>query len=217
MSRHPHAAHTKRKGYRPKPWQLGALCAVVLTAATIGKAAAAVLAEYAVLLFCIAVALIGRVAPVNPPPGWSVVGNQLQSAVQSAETANSTGNTRQELSNLSKAIGLADALMGMTASCDACGELRTDLQAIIGLASKLRARLLTGGACNPNGVIGPGESCDPLADPTGCPNIIPTFCDDQCFCEAIPTSTTTTTTATATTTTTIACPAGETACAGMCV
>ena len=90
--------------------------------------------------------------------------------------------------------------MGMTVSCQNCDELRTDLQAIIGLASKLRYRLLKGGACNTDGVVSASEQCDALADPTGCPvTSIPMFCDDQCLCEAI------------------ICSTGQTNCSGVCV
>jgi hypothetical protein len=170
------------------------------------------LTEYAIILALIAIIAI---AALILPPGSKEVIDQLHSSIVAAQAANSSGIQRRELSSLSKAIGTAQALMGMTASCDACGEVRTDLQAIIGLATKLRARLLKpSGGCNPDGVIESGEICDPLASPTGCPiTSIPTFCDDTCDCEAIATTTTTTTSSTTSTT----CPAGETPCAGTCV
>ncbi len=184
---------TTSRPSRRKRMLIGALVLVLLAPFK----ALAGLTEYALILALIAILVV--VAPLQLPLGSEPVLNELQSSFQAAQNANSTANTRRELSSLGKGIGLAEALMGMSASCDGCSELRTDVQAIIGLASKLRARLLTGGTCNPNGVIGPGESCDPLADPTGCPvSSIPTFCDDQCFCEAIVTSTTTTSTSTTT-------------------
>ena len=173
------------------------------------------LVEYALILALIAILVI--VALKVLPQGAQPVLKEMHDSIVAAQNANSAGNTRQELSNLSKSIGLAEALMGMTASCDACGEVRTDLQAVIGLASKLRARLLSGGTCNPNGVVSSSEQCDPFADPTGCPvTSIPTFCDDQCICEAIAVSTTTTTAAT-TSTTTLACAMGTTLCGATCV
>ena len=172
--------------------------------------------EYALILALIAILVIVALK-VLPQPGARPVLRELQTTILAAKNANASGNARQELSQLSKSIGLAEALMGMAASCDQCGEFRTDLQAVIGLASKLRARLITGGTCNPNGVISSSEQCDPLADPTGCPaTSIPTFCDDQCICEAIATSTTTTTAAT-TSTTTIACAMGQMLCGAVCV
>jgi Flp pilus assembly pilin Flp len=173
------------------------------------------LVEYSIILALIAIIVIAIEAL---PPGSKTVVQQLQTSVTAAQSANDSGNQKQELSNLGKAIGTTQALMGMTGYCgdsDACGDVRNTLQEIIGLTSKLRARLVKSpNGCNPDGVIARNEQCDPLASPTGCPTSpFPSFCDDACLCEVIQTTTTTT----STTTSTVGCSAGETNCGGTCV
>ena len=91
---------------------VGGLCALVLlTSAAPPKADAATLAEYGLLLLLITVALIGDV--FETPPG-QVVKNQLQIAVEGARLASSEGDQHKEIGRLSKAVGAAEALMGMT-------------------------------------------------------------------------------------------------------
>ncbi len=154
------------------------------------------LVEYALILALIAILVI--VALQLLPPGSSVVLQQLQTTIQTAQTAHTNGNKRQELSSLSQAMGAEKALMGMTAGCDACGDIRGTLQEIIGLTAGLRSAVLASRTCNPNGVVTPNEQCDPLANPTRCPDA--SFCDDQCLCEVITT-----------------CSTGQTDCSGTCV
>jgi Flp pilus assembly pilin Flp len=169
------------------------------------------LAEYALILALIAVLVI--VARVLPPGSMAVI-HELQSAITDAQVANAGGHPLKELSHLSKALGLEEALMDMAASCDTCGEVTADLQELIGLTSKLQARVLITPGCKPDGVIASNEECDPLAAPTGCPtDPVPTFCDDMCQCEEVVTTTTTTSSTTSTT----LCSAGETDCSGTCV
>ncbi len=143
------------------------------------------LIEYALILVLLAsVEVVFGTAPL--PIGSNEVLHHLDEAVHAAQQANANGSRQQELSHLSKALGSAEALLGITASCDTCGDARNDLQQIVGLATQLRARVLhPSRGCNPDGVIGANEQCDPLADPTGCPTDLtfPTFCDDGCHCE----------------------------------
>ena len=161
------------------PWVVAALCALLLTYASPRKAEATAV-EYAVMLALIIVVCITADVPPSKSTSesWSVVGNQLITAANGAADANSAGDQSREISRLSKAIGAADALMGMTSSCDDCNQASSDLQEIIGLAGLLKARALGVAAC-PEG----SEQCDPLAVPTGCPiAIVPTFCNDECMC-----------------------------------
>ena len=78
--------------------------------------------------------------------------------------------------------------MGMTSACDTCDDVRDDLQRILGIAAHLKSEAVGhSGTCQPDGVIGPNEQCDPLALPTGCPiSIELTFCSDTCQCEPVP-------------------------------
>jgi Flp pilus assembly pilin Flp len=168
------------------PWLVAALCVLVLVATTPREAAAATLAEYALLLFLITVALIDILPETNP--GAHVVFGQLETAVNAASLANSEGDQPKEISRLSKALGAAEALMGMTTPCDACGELRDVLQQIIGLVALMKSQTLgVASTCNPNGVIQGNEQCDPLAVPTGCPvnPVQAVFCNDECQCQGI--------------------------------
>ncbi len=123
---------------------------------------------------------------VDLPPGSQVVVNQLATSVEGARTANMVGNRVAELSRLSKAIGAAEALMGMTSDCDECGDLRDALQQIIGQAALLKTSAVgASGTCNPNGILQPNEQCDPLAIPSGCliNATAVTYCSDECRCE----------------------------------
>ena len=168
------------------PWLVAALCVLLLTFTT-GRKAEATAVEYAVMLALIIVVCVTAITEKSSQNEWTVVGNHLIAAGGDAEEANSVGDRTKEISRLSKAIGAAKALMGITSSCDDCDEVRTDLQEIIGLAELLKSRALGEvSACTPDGVIEPGEQCDPLAVPTGCPvTTFPTFCSDQCLCEPI--------------------------------
>ena len=162
------------------------LCALVLTWTQPRKATAQGLTEYALILALIAIIAIA--AHENPQP-WHVIVNQLKTTVEGAQLANSQGNRPGEISGLSKAIGLANSLMVLTSSCDNnCGVLRGYLQQIIGLLAHLSSLLLgVSATCNPNGVIGPNEQCDPLANPTGCESLtFLAFCNDECRCVPIP-------------------------------
>src|SRR5438477_9297221 len=163
------------------PWLVGGLCALVLlTSAAPPKADAATMAEYGLLLALIAVVCIG--ALFEAPPG-QVVRNQLQAAVEGARLARSEGDQHKEVGRLSKAIGAAEALMGMTSSCDGCDELRGGLQQIIGQLTLFKSEALgVSGTCNPNGVVQGNEQCDPLAVPTGCPTntLEVRFCNVEC-------------------------------------
>src|SRR5947209_8566255 len=95
------------------------LCASLLLI-PVPKASAG-LTEYALIL-----PLIAAITAVifdtqgDLPPGSQVVVNQLNTAVEGARAANLVGNRVAELSRLSKAIGAAEALMGMTSTCDQC-------------------------------------------------------------------------------------------------
>jgi hypothetical protein len=148
------------------------------------------LAEYGNLLILIVVIISMPVTlQADLPEGWQVVINHLDTAVEGARAANMVGNRVAELSRLSKAIGAAEALMGMTSDCDECGDLRDVLQQIIGHAALLKTSAVGASAtCQPNGIIGPTEQCDPLAIQTGCPvnTIEPTYCSDECRCELAP-------------------------------
>src|SRR6266487_637380 len=146
------------------------------------------LVEYPTGLVLALIAVLVIVADMQPdlPPGSQVVVNQLETGLEGARAANMVGNRVAELSRLSKAIGAAEALMGMTSACGECGDLRDDLQQIIGQAALLKTRAVgTSGTCQPNGGIQPNEQCDPLAIPTGCPvnTTAVTYCSDECLCE----------------------------------
>jgi hypothetical protein len=165
----------------------GFLC-IALSILPVPKASA-VSVEYAVMLALIIVATID-LAESDLPQGSQIVIKQLQTAAEGARAANMVGNRGAELSRLSKAIGATEALIGMTSACDECGDLKDVLQQIIGQAALLKTRAVgASGTCQPNGIIGPNEQCDPLAIATGCPvnTIEPTYCSDECRCELAPT------------------------------
>jgi Flp pilus assembly pilin Flp len=165
------------------------LCALMLTLTPPRKAAAQGLTEYALILALIAIIAIAALQLKENPEPVVLIVNQLKTAVEAAQLANSQGNRPAEISRLSKAIGLANSLMVLTSSCDSnCGVLRAYLQQIIGLLAHLSSLLLgVSATCNPDGFIGPNEQCDPLANPTGCQSLtLQTFCNDECRCVAIP-------------------------------
>lgn len=171
------------KGSRLGQWMVAVLCALLLTCTSPRKAEATAV-EYAVMLALIIVVCITAMES----PAWSPVGDQLKAAANAAQDANSKGNQPKEIAGLSKTIGLAKAMMGITSSCDDCATVREELQTIIGTASALKAEALNVvGACNPNGVIQGNEQCDPLIMPNGgCPiSIEETFCSDECLCESV--------------------------------
>jgi hypothetical protein len=166
---------------------MGFLC-TALSILPVPKASA-VSVEYPII-FALILVVVVTAAESDLPQGSQVVIKQLQTAVEGAQAANMVGNRVAELSRLSKAIGAAEALMGMTSACDECGDLRDVLQQIIGHAALLKTSAVgASGTCQPNGIIGPTEQCDPLAASTGCPvnTIEPTYCSDECLCEIAPT------------------------------
>jgi Flp pilus assembly pilin Flp len=170
------------------PWLVGVLCVLVLVATTPREAAAATIIEYALLAALLSIAAIAMITLPEPNSGAHVVFGQLETAVNAAALANSEGDQPKEISRQSKALGAAEALMGMTTPCDACGELRDVLQQIIGLVALMKSQTLgVASTCNPNGVIQGNEQCDPLAVPTGCPvnPVQAVFCNDECQCQAI--------------------------------
>ena len=163
----------------------GFLCSALLVSPVPRASATAV--EYTVWLALILVACLPLANEAGLPAGSDVVINQLTVAAEGARAANIVGNSTAELTRLSKAVGAAQALLGMTSACSDCGELRSVLQQIIGMAAVLKVRIVgASGTCNPNGIVQPNEQCDPLAIPSGCP-ISPTaatYCSDECRCEA---------------------------------
>jgi Flp pilus assembly pilin Flp len=170
------------------PWLVGALCAVVLISTRPRKADAG-LVEYAIILALVAIVVI---AIVNDPgnKAFGVVANQLQNAANDANDASEKGDRDKFIGSNSKVIGLAEALIGIISSCDtrSCGDLRTDLQQIIGLGALFKSQVLAvSRSCQPNGVLQPFEQCDPLIQPNGgCPiTIEETFCSEACQCEPI--------------------------------
>lgn len=167
----------------------GFLC-IALSILPVPKASA-VSVEYPILFALILVAALSAAdIQSDLPPASQVIVNQLQTAAEGARAANMVGNRAAELSRLSKAIGATEALMGMTSDCDECGDLRDVLQQIIGQAALLKtAAVGASGTCQPNGIIGPNEQCDPLAASTGCPvnTIELTYCSDECRCALAPT------------------------------
>jgi Flp pilus assembly pilin Flp len=181
------------KGSRLGRWLAVALCALVLTYATPRKAEATAV-EYAVMLALIIVVCI---TAITESPGtneaWHMVGNQLLTASTAAQDANSEGDQPKEIAGLSKTLGAAKAMMALASSCDVgdCATVKDYLRVIIGTASALKARVLNmASSCNPDGVIVRGEACDPLLEPSGCPDIIPgtqiqTSCSDECLCEPV--------------------------------
>jgi hypothetical protein len=163
------------------------ILALLLVFVVVPKAIAGLI-EYAFILQLVAIIAITAL-DVRLPPGAPTVVNQLQIAVEGARAANISGDRTTELSRLSKAIGAADALMGMTASCATCGDVEETLQQIIGQVTALRVATGGGSAtCHPNGVIQPNEQCDPLGIPTGCPTnaTAPFYCSDECTCQVAP-------------------------------
>lgn len=170
---------------------VGVLCAA-LTTLPISKVSAASLVDYQLLLFAILLLAASDVLEqTEVPQGSEVVVTQLQAAAKGAQAANIVGNRAVEVSRLSKAIGSAEALMGMTAACTNCGDFRSTLQQVIGLAALLKTNAVGASAsCQPNGVIGPNEQCDPLAVPTGCPvnGVTVTYCSEECRCASLPTT-----------------------------
>jgi len=177
------------KTMKPLRTLLGGLLCIALVVAPVPRASALSI-DYAIVLALILLAVIDLTdAQSDLPQGSQVVINQLKTAAEGARAANMVGNRAAELSRLSKAIGATEALMGMTSDCDECGDLRDVLQQIIGHAALLKASVVgASGTCQPNGIIGPTEQCDPLAIQTGCPvnTIEPTYCSDECRCELAP-------------------------------
>jgi hypothetical protein len=179
------------KTMKPLRTLLSGLLCIALLVAPLPKASATAVVDYGpLLILCVILISIPVSLQADLPEGWQVVVNHLETAVEGARAANMVGNRAAELSRLSKAIGATEALTGMTSACDECGDLRDVLQQIIGHAALLKTAVVgASGTCQPNGIIGPNEQCDPLAASTGCPvnTIAPTYCSDECRCEIAPT------------------------------
>ena len=171
-------------------WLVGGASVLALTLIVTGKAIAASMVEYALLL--VAVLLLAATVQSSPPPneGFVNVLSHLQAASEGAAQAHLNGDRHGELAGLAKTTGAVHALLGMTASCDDCGDVRSDLQQISQIVLGLKDSLRAAASCNPDGVVSANEQCDPLADPTGCPiRTFPTFCDENCQCAtALPTT-----------------------------
>jgi hypothetical protein len=150
--------------------------------------ASAGLVEYAIIIPLISILLLAVDGRGDLPPGSQVLIVQLEESVDGARAANLVQNRTLELSRLSKAIGAAEALLGMTTACDDCDELRGLLQEVIGDAAALKtAAVGASGTCHPNGVLEPNEQCDPRAIPPGCPVTTElTYCSDECRCVPVP-------------------------------
>jgi hypothetical protein len=117
------------------------------------------------------------------PPSSPMHLDRLLMAMEGAADAEQAEDRAGELTWLGKATGAAQALMGATSSCDACGDLRDDLQEILGRVARERARIA--GAprtCNADGIVGKWEECDPLASPIGCESTTD-FCNTRCKCQ----------------------------------
>jgi hypothetical protein len=157
----------------------------VVTLLIAGKALAVSMAEYALLLALIAISLtIAVTLPVDPHGhGLHPAVTHLQANAEAAALAHLQGNRHKETAALSKTIGAAKALLGVTTSCAADDELTADLQRIVTGATTLKARAAHPIACTPDGVVGEHEQCDPLAHPTGCPiGTLLSLCNDECRC-----------------------------------
>jgi hypothetical protein len=161
-----------------------ALLSAALVLPPIPQKASATAIEYAVMLaLIIVVATLPATAEL--PDGSRILIGQLQAAVEGARDADMVDNRVAVANRLSKAIGLAEGLMGMTSTCDDCDELRGTLQQIIGQAAALKtAAVGASGTCHPNGVLQSNEECDPLI-PNACPlsGTVATYCSDECVCE----------------------------------
>jgi hypothetical protein len=115
--------------------------------------------------------------------------DQLSTAAAGAIIAESGRDRPQELSQVSRAIGAAEALIGMTPSCgETCDDVKSSLQHVVGILARAKSKL-TGPpkSCQPNGIVQPREQCDPLAVPTGCStSSTPVlFCNAECQCRGI--------------------------------
>ena len=164
---------------------IGGLLCATLTFAPVHRAGAASMVDYQLLLYL--VLSVVSILEDSSVHGSDVVATQLQAAAAGAEASHLIGNRSDEISRLSKTIGAAEALIGMTLTCDGCGDVRETLQQVIGAAAFLKTSAVgASGSCQPNGIVGPGEQCDPLAAPTGCAvgGITATYCTDECRCQS---------------------------------
>jgi hypothetical protein len=167
---------------------LAAILCAGLIATSFPRRAQADIIEYSLLLTIILTVVAGAIPAGVPPQPWQIHGLQLQDAVNAAQQANSAGERSKEIGRLGKANGIASAMLSeATTSCNpACGDVTQNLQAIIGYVGFLQSLAIgtVTASCNPDGVVEPGEECDPLAVPTGCASsTVPTFCDTECLCE----------------------------------
>jgi len=174
---------------RRGPKLVGIVATLTLTLVVVGKAVAATMVEYALLL--VAVLLLAATSFEQPGSrnhnAIVTIQDHLATAAQDAAFFHLHGDRSKEIVALTKALGAANGLVGLTSTCRDCGDAQTDLQQIIQLADRLKARAVLN-ACNPNGIVDGQEACDPSANPTGCPILtLPSFCNDDCECVGVPT------------------------------
>src|SRR5579862_3653184 len=128
-----------------------AMMCAALAILPVQRVSAVALAEYGLLLGLIAAAL-DTFVPADLVEGSGIVVDQLQAAAEGARAANLIGNRATEVSRLSKAIGAAEALLGMSARCGNCSDFRNTLQQVIGVAALLKTSAVgASGSCQPNG------------------------------------------------------------------
>ena len=160
----------------------------LLTLLIAGKALAASMAEYGLLLALIAVVCISAIS-VPPAPdghGLHAAATHLQAYAEGAALAHLNGKHGKESAGLGKVLASAKAMLATTTTCSAYDALTPKLQQIMQVATQLKARAAHP-TCKPDGVVSAKEQCDPLANPTGCPILIlPSFCNDDCICAPVP-------------------------------
>ncbi len=172
------------------PWLVAGLCVLIVIPALPQKGEATLI-ELLVTIAVIAVLVDEEPFAPNPGDAWGVLGNQLQTSVAGAIDADSNGDEPKVFINVVKALGAAEAMMGMTSSCNTstCDHKRSLLQQIIGGLASVKSSLLgVSSTCNPNGVVQGNEQCDPSAVPNGCPTGTTErlFCNDECQCQVSP-------------------------------
>ncbi len=174
---------------RRGPKLVAIFATLALPLVVVGKAVAASMVEYALLL--VAVLLLAATSYEGPSApnhqGIVTLQNHLQTDAQEAAFFHLHGNRRKEITALGKTLAAANGLVGLASTCTDCADAEADLQLIVRLASELQARAQQN-ACNPDGVVDGQEACDPSANPSGCPILVlPSFCNDDCECAIVPT------------------------------
>jgi len=149
------------------------LCLVMLSIFVQRQAFAQDVEEYTRLATFLSLAAAGFAQVVGIPPGIKVaVGTTLagaESDLNNAQTSLNSEDTPGEISSASSAIGKIRGSLGVIGERHAATS--EELTRIVADAEILRAlaleRLLQG-RCG-NGILDPGEECDPAASPDGCP------------------------------------------------